>query len=881
MSPRTHRDGSKLRTPLPVRLALWVAARRLPRGGDLDPGMRREILEVLRQRLVDAHEQKSLPTFAVRAGRECIAMSALTPSTSGTGLGAGLGGGLGWADDLTLATKGLLRRPAFAVTAVAILALGIGAGTAAFSVLDSVLYRAPHYDQDRTLAVIWKELHGGAFRISGHGAEEIELYRQAESFSAVAATTTDTVSVFDGERATRMNSRAADPELLPMLGVEPILGRAFAEDDLDADRVLISEAMWMERFGRDPQVLGELLEIDGIRREIIGVLPASVALLSLHHEVDLWLPLEPQVDSSRFRVSALVRLRPDVEVSEAEAELESLMAANLERSADDPPMKTLVRRHQDDRLPGDTASKLWMIVGGVGLLLLTSCANASSLALTRDADRAHELRTRLALGASPGRVVRLLALEGLLLGGAAAALGGLASWQAVPLLVRFAPSQVRSLVAAGSHGAARTLIFVMLVSLCTAALVALLPILRFRLRGRARRRVVGDGRSTRRWGTALVTGQVATAFVLLVASGLLLRSFERMMRIDPGYALDRVQLTVQLPPGVEDEEAIRLFHDRVKEQVQSLPGLQHASWVDVPTRPPIFGGVEFAVDGEARPVGEPRALMPAFTGDPDMFATLGIDLVAGRGFQPDDPGEVIVLGQSLVQALFGEDDPIGHSLDLSPEIGPYTIIGVAADVKAAGPEEPLGPWEVYRPIRPRGTGTLVVGFDRDPLSRLAELRAAVAAVDPRAPVDDVATLAESWNTQMERPRFLVEMVVALAALTLALTLFGLYSVLSYAVAQRRREIGLRMALGADARRVRWLVVRQSVVAVLSGLALGGLVSWVFRRGLEAQLFETSITDVWSAAGAMAVLLTAALVASWLPATRATRIEPSRSLREES
>lgn len=866
-----------------VRLACWVADLLLRRRIQVDNATRTEILDVLAARLSDVRQARSIPAFSVRVGREWIALVGWNAARSPAS-GPGSGRVLGWSDDLSLAAKGLLRRPNFTVTAVLILALGIGAGTAAFSVLDSVLFRTPHYDKDRTLAVIWKELHGGAFQISGHSRAEIDLYREADSFAAVSATTSDTVSVFDGEQATRMNAHSVDLEWLPMLGIEPVLGRIFAEDDLVSDRILISESLWTDRFGRDPDVLGQLLEVEGVRREIVGVLPPAAAGVSSHRKVDIWTPLAVHGDLDRFTLHALVRLHPDVEVAEAEAELESLMAANLERRPDDPPMKTLVRRKQDDRVPGDAAAKLWMIFGGVGLLLLTACANASSLALTRDATRAHELRTRLALGASPGRVVRLLGMEGALLGSAAAVLGGLASWQAVPLLMRFAPDQIRSLVDAGGSGGARTLVFLCLVSVSTAALVAMLPIARFRLQSRPTRRLTNsDGRSTRRWGTALVTAQVATAFVLLMASSLLLRSFERMLSIDPGYALDRMQVMVQLPPGKEEPDAIGHFFDQVKEEVQSLPGLRYASWADAPTRPPIFGGVDFAVDGEPVDLGQPGGLLPAFSGDPDSFAALGIDLVAGRPFAAEDPKEVIVLSESLADALFGEEDPVGRSLRLSDDLGPYTVVGVAQNVKAGGPEEPLGPWETYRPLSPTrgGARTLILAFDRDPMARIAEVRAAVARVDPRAPLDRIETLAESWHASMERPRFLVEMVVVLAALTLALTLFGLYSVLSYAVAQRRREIGLRMALGANAGRVRWLVIRQSALAVAIGLALGGAVAWVCRRSLQGHLFETPVTDVWSVSGAMGVLLLAAVVASWVPAARATRIEPSRSLREES
>ena len=876
MSPT---DSSRPRS-FSVRFTLWIAKLLLRRPrARLDAATRSEILAVLAHRLRDAREDGSLPGFVLRAARECAALAGLAPVVQEPTLG----GLRGWMDDAVLAAKGLARRPTFALTAVLILALGIGAGTAAFSVLDSVLYRMPSYDRDGTLAVVWKELHGGAFRIGGHSREEVDLYREAESFAGVATYITDTVPMFDGERSTRVLSRAIDEHLLPMLGVGPVLGRAFAEEDRGLDRILISESLWTERYGRDPEVLGQTLEVDGALSEIIGVLPPTASAHSMQPDVDVWLPLDLERDLDRFTLSALVRLQPDLEASAAEAELQSLMAAKLERAENDPPMKTLVRRLQEDRVPGDTASRLWMIFAGVGLLLLTACANASSLALTRDAGRAHELRTRLALGASPGRVIRLLGLEGLLMALVAALLGGLASWQVVPALVRFAPDQIRSLVDAGGSGSARTLVFLVLVSLVASVLVTLVPVIRFRLRRRARRRAeAADGRSTRRWGTALVTGQVAIAFVLLIASGLLLRSFERMMSIEPGYALDRMQAKVQLPAGVEEPEAIESFFDRVKEEVGTLPGLRRVAWADAPTEPAIWGGINFQVDGEPRPIGEPGGLLALLSGDLDMFRTLGIDLVAGRAYQVDDGDDTVVIGESLAAALFGDEDPIGRSVQFSEERDPLTVIGVAQNVRVSGPEEPLGPWEVYRRTAPHRAGSraMVLDFERDPVSRIPEVRAAVARVDARAPVDGFETLGDRWHASMERPRFLVEMAVLLAALTLALTLFGLYSVLSYAVAQRRREIGLRMALGANAGRVRWLVMRQSAFAVGLGLVLGGTVSWMLRRSLESQLFETAIVDAWSVSGAILFLLAASLVASWVPAARATRIEPSRSLRED-
>lgn len=878
-SPLPDADG---RSSLVVRCTLWVASVLLRRRrSQIEPGTRREILDVLALRLADARASHSLPAFLVRAVRECAALTgAFGPSRE-----EGLGGWRGWADDAALALKSLTRRPAFAFTAVLILALGIGAGATAFSVLDSVLYRLPHYDKDRSLAVVWKEMHGGTFRISGHGLEEIELYRSAESFAEVTAYRSDTVAVFDGDRAERLSARWIDLAFLPMVRAEPRLGRAFAEDDIGTNVVLISETMWTERFGRDPEVLGRLIEVEGEPRQIVGVLPRSAAVRSFSSSsVDLWMPLDERGEFQRHSLDTIVRLAPDVEQTSAEAELASLSAPEAEQAGSGPPIKTLVRRLHEDRVPPDTANKLWMIFGGVGLLLLAACANASSLALTRDAGRRHEVQTRLALGASRGRLVRERAVESLMLGGVAGSLGGLITWQAVPLLMRFAPDQVRSLVEAGAPGTGRTLLFLLTVSLLAALLVAFLPVLRLRTGDGTRRRAAGsDSRSTQRWGTALVTAQVAIAFVLLTASGLLLRSFDRMMRVDPGYALDRLHVMVQAPPGFDSADQLDSFYGRVKEAISSLPGTESASWGDLPTRPALFGGLAFEVDGEPLELEQSRGILPMLSGDDDYFAALGIDLVVGRSFQADDPDDALILGRSLAEALVGDADAVGRRVRLTEDGEPHTIVGVAEDVRTAGPEETLGPFEVYR----RGTGvgrgsrTLVVAFERDPLDRLADVRAAVARIDVRAPVDRAGTLGESWHQSMERPRFLVEMAVALAAVTLALTLFGLYSVLSYAVAQRRREIGVRMALGANASRVRWLVIRQSALAVGLGLGIGGLGSWALRRALEAQLFEITTHDGLGTGGALVCLLVAAMLASWVPAARATRIEPSRTLRDDA
>ncbi len=790
-------------------------------------------------------------------------------------------------DDLIAAARGLVRRPGYSILAMLILALGIGATTAIWSVLDPVLLRAESFDRDRDLASLWKRLENAPdLRLYSHSTEGFDAYRAASTLSGVARYQRDTVALFDGRTPQRVDSAQIDHLVLPLLRAAPLLGRNFVSEDLGRHLVLIHEALWRDRFGARDDVLGQQIEIDGESHEIVGVVGAELTFPRATTRV--WTPLlEPADGWSDLATAVIGRVAKDVSIDAAEEELTALLGSS---GSEHVSAVHSVRLHMrtSDRFDDRTKASLWLLFGAVGVLLLTACANAANLGLTHSMSRRGEFSIRHSLGASRRRLVRLLVIESAVLSLVGGALGLVVARLSLPLLIRLAPDSVRQQATKLASLDGRVVLFATIVAVLAATIVGLFPALRSTVGVSSNQRTTASI-STRRAGTLLATFQVALAFVLLFATGLLLRSFDGLVNTDPGFELSNV-LAIDLTPGASQrqENGSAALYERLERRIEALPFVRNVSTGRnlAPNAGVVFGA-KFQVEGGA-PL-DPNAPPLQFSQTamaPDTFDLLQLPLIAGTTFRAAETNQII-LGVSAVKWLWGDRAPrsvIGERVRMSPQQPWQTVVGVAAKVQQSGPLEAFGDdMETYSFIDASAfpNRTLLIQTDDDPLAHLADLRAAIWQVDERLPLHRIRTLEGEWARTMDKPRFLLEIIGGLATLTLLLTIAGMYSVLARAVQNRRREIGVRMALGAQARSVVWLVARQGLLAATFGTLGGLLLSRLGSTWLASQLFSVSTLDggVMSATVGFTVLIV--LLAACIPTVRALRVQPAETMRADS
>ncbi|MEM1249634.1 MAG: ABC transporter permease, partial [Acidobacteriota bacterium] len=717
------------------------------------------------------------------------------------------------------------------------------------------------------------------FRFNSHTLEERDLLSNASALESLALYNSDTATLFDGSTPRRVDSAQIDERLLDTLGFAPLLGQAFTASDLGSDVVLLSERIWRDRFGgNDP--IGLEVEIDDRPHRIVGVLPDRFAFPE--PTTQLWVPLRPtERGGSSYRASLVARLKSKVVADTATLELETLASQKAEE-ANERGDKILLTSLAEELSGTRDRSALTLLMCGVGLLLLSACANAGNLALTQATDRSDELAIRKALGASRTRLARLFLTENLILC-LAAGLAGLAlASVAVPTILRLAPEAIRDSAGDASVLHSRVLAFSLCVASLSVAATGGLPM----LRALARRRRIESNRSTRRIGTAFAAVQVGLGFLLLCAAGLILRSFERLVSVDPGFATENV-LAIDLEPSTErySSPATRnALFEELRNGVAALPGIETVSFANnTPPQTGVF--IDVAPEAEGlEPIGAPMdPFLPWINVAPGYFRLMQIPILRGRGFREAEGEGHAVLSRTLAERLFGDDiDPVGRRVRVSSKQPWMEVVGVAEDVKQTGPADSLSPLEIYTPLaaNPRQARTLLVKTPSAPLDHLPAVRDAIWQVDDRLPLSRIRTLEEDWQKSMTRTRFLLEILGLLAALTLILAFGGLYGVLSYAVVVRRREIGLRLALGARRRSVQWLVVRQALTAAALGLLASGAVAYASGELLQQQLFETSPLDPSVLAVASIGILLLVAAAAWLPTTRATTIDPGDALRDD-
>ena len=788
--------------------------------------------------------------------------------------------------ELRLALRRLGRAPGFTAAAVLTLALGFGANVAAFTLVNTALLRPLAYPEAERLVIAWSS------RPSERKLEEkvsagdfLDWRRESRSFSALAAWTLWGAALTGTGEPEELTMVRASAGLLDVLGAAPALGRAFLPEEETPGRhrvALLSHAAWARRFAGDPAVLGRTLRLDGEPYQIVGVMPAGFRFPD-EEAVAVWTPLafdRSEIASrAERRFHVLGRLAPGVDRARAERELATL-AARL--AAEHPETNAgwgVTLRGAADAASAGSRRPLALLLGAAALVLLLASANVAHLLLIRGADRERELAVRLALGASRGRLVGLLVLDSVLValfGGA----GGLAlaSW-VVPLAARFDPgllpgwrppeTDVR-----GALFAAGTLALVTIGA-------GLLPALRA-ARVSLRERMTAP----RRGGALLIAVEVALSVVLLVGTGLLLRSLDRLQRVDPGFDPERVvAATVFLTGPEDDDQAWRFFTDVVG-RAAALPGVTAAGAVTTLPMNPV--GIDydlpFAEDGRrpARPADRAQVDFRVIEGD--YFRAVGIPLLRGRPFGPDDRAEtrrVAVVNETLARRYFPGADPLDRVVWVGGGVGQAVIVGVVGDVRHRGLTDRPRP-ELYVPSaqNPHGGMTVVARTEGDPATLARDLKRAVYALDADQPITSLVTLPELLARTTAPRRFHVHLLGGFAVLALVLAGVGVYGVVAYAVGRRSREIGVRIALGAGRAEIRRAVFGPTLAPAAAGVVAGAAAAWMLSAYVQGELYEVAPHDPATYVAAVATLLLVAGAACTIPARRAARIDPAITLRSE-
>ncbi|RMH20136.1 MAG: ABC transporter permease [Acidobacteria bacterium] len=800
--------------------------------------------------------------------------------------------------DLRYALRGFGQRPGFAAVAILTLALGIGANVAIFTVAYGVLIAPlPYPDAGRIVVVLESAPALGYPRFSIAPPNYVDFRDQNTVFSHLAATSGGDLSLTGAGDPVRLRARRATWEYFPVLGVEPRLGRVFgpADDRPGAPKVaVLGHAVWQRYFGGDAAVVGRTVELDGEPHEVIGVMPEEFS-----PDFDVFVPLA--MDYAAFGrgghfLGAVARLKPGVDLERARAEMKAI-AARLE--AEYPDSNTGWSAVVDplrELLVEDVRPALLLLLAAVALVLLIACANVANLMLARMALREREIALRIALGAGRGRLIRQLLAESTLLSLAGGALG-----------VGLAIYGTRALVAMNAGGIPlaeeigvdpQVLAFALVLSLATGLLFGLLPALQAsRPNLTAALKEGGGGQSGgvrgRRLRSVLVLAQVAVALVLLIGAGLLLKSFARLLAIDPGFE-PAGALTAQLAlPEIRyrDDESQVAFYRQLFEQLNAEPGIDGVGAI-FPM--PLTGSgfiLTFAIEGRGPsppnegPFAHVRVIGPGY------FETLGIPIRRGRGVELSDDRNgkpVAVINESAAEKYWPGDDPIGQRItfdDLADadaeEVRWLEIAGVVGDVHHEALEQDTEP-EIYWPYlqNPMDRATLVLRAAGDPAPLVDRLREILARIDPSLPIWNVQPLQAIVDASVAQPRFNTVLLSLFAGLALTLAAIGVFGLISYAVSHQLREIGVRLAIGAGRRRILGLVLRQGMTPVAGGLLLGIAGALYASRYLESLIYGVAVTDAATYAALSLALAAVAAAACLLPAWRATRIDPMVVLRDE-
>ena len=801
--------------------------------------------------------------------------------------------------DLRFAVRGLLKRPGFVAVAVITLALGIGGSTSIFTVVDAALLRGLPYKQPDRLYHLWEKTPQEQFSKREFSYPDYQDYQQNNVFEGLAAYTGGRVLLSGVGDPEFVGGPRVSANFFSVLGVDPIIGRTFqtGEDQPGGPKVaVLNYGLWQRRFGGDPNVIGRALTINGASYTVVGVLPQSFQFALRPN--DLWIPYQPTQNQLTRRplhgTNLIGRLKPGVDAAQAQSEL-NVIAARIEKEYSESHAGTtmrLVPLHEE--VIGKVRPILLVLLAGVGFVLLIACANVASLLLTRSLGRQKEVAIRSALGASRWRVVRQLLTESLvlsLLGGAA---GLIVAYWSVPALVSALPqNQLIAMPFLKTLGLdTRILLFSFGLSLFTGVVFGLAPSLQSSrldlnevLKEGGRTMAAG---ASHRLRSAMVVTEIALAVVLLIGAGLMMKSLLRLLQTNVGFQTDNLMTMTVVLPAAKFTEANQIINvqQQLQDRLQSLPGVSSAGTIDIL---PLNGGntSRFFVDGEpAPPPGQETEANVRVVSD-TYFKTLGVPLLSGRMFDerdgPDKPG-VVIIGKTVADRLFAGRDPVGRKLRYSASQGtPDLIVGVVGDVKTTGLDESVRP-VLYYPFRQSAApiANFVLRTDVDPNALATSIRKEVRDLEPNAAILNLNSMdqmiAQTPASFMRRFPALLISIFALVALLLAS--IGIYGVVSYSVSQQTHYIGVRMALGANSSDILRMVLKEGLLLAIAGVGIGIAAAFALMRLLRTLLFEVSTSDAMTFTLVAGALFVVALLACYLPARRATKVDPLVALRYE-
>jgi putative ABC transport system permease protein len=788
-----------------------------------------------------------------------------------------------------------MRTPSFTGAAVLTLALGIGANTAIFSAVHGVLLRPlPYPDADR-LAVVWIANEQEGFErdvISYPNFRDIR--EQARTLSGLAAITGRAATFSEGEEVEQVSGAAVTADFFGVLGVPAALGRTFGATEIEGGRgdvIVLSHGLWTRQFGADPSIVGRAIRVGDATSQVLGVMPRG---FDYPDGAEFWQPLiRPASDAGSFDLrvmqwlSTIARLAPGASFQQTNLELGGVMQGLADEYPEAMEGMGIWAEPLRDTIVGDVRPALLVLLGAVMFVLLIACANVANLLLARGAARQKEMAVRSALGASSGRLARQVLTESLVLAAIGGGAGVVVALWGTSALMAVSPPDLPHAEHVAVNGP--VVAFAAIVAVLTGVLFGLAPALQARtLSLGSVLREGGRGASGDRVGRlrpTLITLQVALALVLLVGAGLLIRSFAVLQAADPGFRTENVlSFRLTLPSArYPSAAAIREFQHAFAERMEAMPNVEAVRSISTLFLSPLPNMTPITIEGRELDPGAQQASVAYDLVDPGFFAALGIPISRGRDFGAQDaPGGVpaAIVNETFARRYFPGEDPVGHRFSWfnTPE---YTIVGVVSDTRRSGLAEPVRA-EGYRSTTQELFRSMeyLVTTRRDALAVVPELRAVLRDLDPALPIVELRTVEQALAESVATRRFVMLLLAAFASVALALAAVGIYGVLAYLVGQRTREIGIRMALGADRHDVLALVLRDSVKSVLPGVLLGIAGALMLTRLLGGQLHGISPTDPLTFAAVTVLLLGVALVASAVPARRAGNVEPMVTLKEE-
>ena len=803
--------------------------------------------------------------------------------------------------DLRFGARMLRKNPGFAIAAIFTLALGIGGNTAIFTITSSVLLKALPYQSPQQLISIDVQGKDGQSHCCSLNRFD-GVHDHSQSFSGVVAVANDTFNLTGQGEPLQVPSARVSANFFDVLGVKPQLGRFFRTDEGQSSGkpvIVISDSFWHTRFGGNPNILNQTVALDGNPYDIIGVLPANVQFPFLA-PADIWSPryfehslFTPQ----RLRqgvgyLSIIARLRPGVSRERAAAELTVLdqqFQKDNPGAPDAKPGMSVIVTDLQDSVVANIRGKLLILSIAVGVVLLIACANVASLLLSRALSRRKEIAVRAALGAQRGVLIAQLLTESVLLAFLGGLLGLGLSWAAIRYFTSLANNALPPGIPIGMD--ARVLLFTVAVSVVTGILFGIFPALHLSKTNvnqtlRDEGRGSTGGHSSVQLRGLLVVGQVTLSLVLLIAAGLLIRSFSRLLHVDPGFDPQNV-LTMDISlPTVKyagAQKQIQFFDDLLR-RVSALPGVRSSAIsAALPLIPKRITPILAEGQPEVPLAERPFIIIEAIS--PDWFKTMRVPLLAGREFTEADKAgspNVVIVNQALARRYWPNENPIGKHIIMG-RLTPSEVVGVAADVSNRGLA--LDPQvQLYFPFSqvPWGNMNLLVRTASEPHGMISAIRAQVAAIDSDQPITNIQTVNELMDNSRADPRLFLSLLGALSAVALMLAIIGIYGVLAYSVAQRRQELGIRLALGAEKADIVRMVVgyglKLAVIGIAIGLAVSLALSWTMASTLAGLLYKISARDLTTFVLAPVAFLVIALLASYLPARRATEVDPNEVLR---